>query len=137
MEMDMNKCPNCNKENTLQPYEALRKMRGFEVLGRGEQCTSCKEVVFPLADVQRQEQEVAAKLVERGIRDGKEFQFVRKVAEIKATDLADLLGVRAETVSRWERGEQPVPLTAAFTLGELYTRPRVVRKQLEAIGAHG
>ncbi len=133
----MNKCTNCKKENTLRPYEGPVKMRGVEVVGRGEQCTSCKDVVFPLADVQRQELQAATKIVERGIRDGKEFQFVRKMADLKATELAELLDVRPETVSRWERGETPIALAAAFALGELYSRPRVVRKQLEAIGARG
>lgn len=131
----MTKCPNCKQENTLQPYEAPAMLRGFEVLQHGQQCTNCKEVLVPIADLKRQEQQVAAKIVERGIRDGKEFQFVRKLADLKATELADLLDVRPETVSRWERGETPIAPAAAFALGELYSRPRVVRKQLEAIGA--
>lgn len=49
--------------------------------------------------------------------------------------VAELLGVRAEAVSRWARREVTVPLAIAFTLGELYLRPRVVRKQLEQLGA--
>ncbi len=131
----MNTCPNCKKQNTMQPYEAPVMMRGMEVLARGVQCSGCREVLIPMDDLQCQEKQAATKIVDRGIRDGKEFQFVRKVAELKAVEVAELLGVRAETVSRWERGEQPVPRAAAFTLGELFTRPRVVRERLEAIGA--
>jgi len=37
-------------------------------------------------------------------------------------------------VSRWERDEVEIPRPIAFTLGELFERPRVVRDRLEAFG---
>ena len=131
----MNKCPNCKKENPMRPFEGRVKLRGVEVTSRGLQCSNCREVLYPLAEVARQEKEAAAVIVSRGIRDGKEFQFVRKMADLKATELAELLDVQPKTISRWETGETPVDRAAAFALGELYDRPRVVRAKLEALAA--
>jgi len=76
-------------------------------------------------EVQRQEREIATGLVARGVRTAAEFRFVRKMAGFRANEIAELLGVRPETVSRWERGEAEIPRSATFALGELFDRPRV------------
>ena len=44
-----------------------------------------------------------------------------------------MLGVAAETVSRWEGRKLELPPLAAFALGELYERPEIVRETLEAL----
>lgn len=41
---------------------------------------------------------------------GGEIRFLRKVAEWSAKELAQRLGVRGETVSRWETGAEPIGL---------------------------
>jgi len=105
---------------------------GLEIEAAGRRCGSCGETIFEGDEVQRQEREIAAVLVARGVRTAAEFKFVRKVAGFRATEIAELLGVRPETVSRWERGEAEVPRSAAFALGELFDRPRVTREKLEA-----
>ena len=105
---------------------------GIPIIARGEKCSACGDVLYDDDEVGRQENMTAAALVARGIRNGTEFKFVRKVVGLKATEVAELLGVRPETVSRWERDEVEIPRSAAFTLGELYERPRVVRQRLEA-----
>ncbi len=128
----MNTCPNCKKENTLRPFVGPVNVRGVEVLGRGLRCSSCGEILFSASDLETQEKEVATLIVKRGIRTGDEFKLVRKVADLKATEVAELLDVRPETVSRWERGEVEIPRAVAFALGELHDRPRVIREKLEA-----
>jgi DNA-binding transcriptional regulator YiaG len=86
-------------------------------------------------EVGRQEQELAAALVERGVRTGPEFALVRKAAGFRAVEIAELFGVRPETVSRWEHGEGEIPRTAAFALGQLYAHPKLTRQSFEALGA--
>lgn len=126
------RCPSCKKSDTMRPWEGARKMMGVDVFTRGARCSSCGETLFDDASVERQEIDAATALVARGIRTAAEFRFVRKVAGLLANDLAELLGVRPETVSRWERGEGEIPRAAAFALGELFDRPKVTRQKLEA-----
>ena len=101
----------------------------------GEECSSCGETLFDDIEVRRQEKLIAAALVARGIRTGKDFKFVRKIAGFTAVEVAAMLDVRPETVSRWESGELDVPRLAAFALGELFEHPRIVRAKLEAFAS--
>lgn len=124
-------CPSCKKD-TMRPWTGMITRMGLEIEAAGRRCGSCGETIFEGDEVQRQEREIAAVLVARGVRTAAEFKFVRKVAGFRANEIAELLGVRPETVSRWERGEAEVPRSAAFALGELFDRPRVTREKLEA-----
>jgi len=60
------------------------------------------------------------------------FKFVRKKAGLRANEVAEMFGVRKETVSRWERDEVPIPRTAAYALGALFEHPKLTRQRLEA-----
>lgn len=88
--------------------------------------------MFDGAEVERQEHEIATALIARGVRTGPEFKLVRKVAGLRATEVAEMFGVRPETISRWERGEVEIPRTAAYALGELYEHPKITRQKLQA-----
>lgn len=123
------RCPSCKKDGAFLPWEGPLKLMGLEVLGRGMRCP-CGEILFSDGEVQRQERELASALVARGIRTAAEFKFVRKIAELRAVEVAEMLDVRPETVSRWERGETDIPRLAAFALGELFERPQAVRQRL-------
>src|SRR5215216_1018876 len=113
------RCYNCKNEK-WSAWEGPVKVGGISILGHGSKCSSCGELLFDDAEVERQERAAAATLVERGIRTAAAFRLVRKVAGFKAIEIAELLDVRPETVSRWERGEIDIPRAAAFALGELY-----------------
>jgi len=89
--------------------------------------------IYTLKEVEELQAAEAVEIVKRGIRTGLEFKLVRKMAGFKATEIASLLNVTAETVSRWESGASTLPLMAAFSLAELYERPVVVRRKLEAL----
>jgi DNA-binding transcriptional regulator YiaG len=126
------RCPNCKKTDTLKPWTGKTTRLGIEIDTRGERCTACGDTIVDYDEAGRQEQALAAGIIARGIRKGNEFALVRKAVGIKAIALAEMLDVRPETVSRWERGEVEIPRAVAFALGELYERPRVVRQKLEA-----
>lgn len=128
------RCPMCKKTDTMRPWEGPITRRGVQIDARGERCTSCGDTLFDYSEVGRQERLIASAFVARGVRTGSEFKFVRKIAGFKATEVAELVGVRPETVSRWERDEIELPRLAAFAVGELYDRPRVTRDKLEAFG---
>jgi putative zinc finger/helix-turn-helix YgiT family protein len=126
-------CPTCKKD-MLRPWKGMitRMRLDFEATGR--QCGSCGETILEGDEVQRQEREIATVLVARGVRTTAEFKFVRKMAGFRANEIAELLGVRPETVSRWERGEAEISRSAAFALSELFERPRV--SDLENLSPH-
>jgi len=90
--------------------------------------------LFDLKEVARHELAAATLLVARGVRTGSEFRFVRKLAGLRANELAEMLDVRPETVSRWERGDVEIPRAVAYALGEYYQHPRLTRQKLEAFG---
>jgi len=131
------RCPTCKKENTFRSWSGTITLSGVEIPTSGRRCSSCGEQLFDFEEVGRQERALAAAFVERGIRKGAEFALVRKVAGFKAVEIAELFGVRPETVSRWERGESEIPRTAAFALGELYRHPKLTRQSFEVLAASG
>jgi putative zinc finger/helix-turn-helix YgiT family protein len=116
----------------MRPWEGSVRILGVDIHARGKRCRSCSETLFDEAEVERQERAVADAIVERGIRTGPEFKLVRKLAGFRANEVAEMFGVRPETVSRWERDEVELPRTAAYALGELYEHPKVTRQKLEA-----
>lgn len=130
------RCPICKKENSLQPWEGSTRVMGIEVEGRGRRCRACREILIQLTERGRQERLAASRLVARGIRTGVEFKFVRTLAGLRATEVAEMFGVRKETVSRWERGEVEIPRTAAYALGALFEHPKRTRERFEALAAH-
>jgi putative zinc finger/helix-turn-helix YgiT family protein len=134
MEEDM-KCSTCRKDDTLQPWEGPITRMGVEITARGQRCSSCGEMLFDYEEAGRQDALIADALVARGVRTGAEFVFVRKSASLKAVEVAELFGVRPETVWRWEHGESEIPRTAAFALAELYRHPKLTRQSFEALAA--
>jgi putative zinc finger/helix-turn-helix YgiT family protein len=128
------RCPSCKNE-TFRSWEGEVEVMGVQVLGRGSSCTKCGEVLIDGADLKQNERRAASVLAERGIRTGKEFKFVRKVAGLQANELAKLIDVRPETVSRWERDEVEIPRMAVFILSQFLEHPHVTKKKLEALSA--
>lgn len=126
------KCPSC-KSNTMREWEGAMTRMGVELKARGLRCPSCGEQIFDLAEMERQDALIADALVARGVRTGPEFVFVRKSAELKATEVAELFGVRPETVWRWEHDQTEIPRTVAFALGQLYKHPKLTRASFEAM----
>lgn len=126
------RCPACKKEGTLCPWKGMTPVMGLEIEAHGQRCKACGEILTPIAELERQGQLAAEQLVARGIRTGDEFRFVRKHAGLRANEVAEMFGVRKETVSRWERGEVEIPRTAAFALGQLFAHPKLTRQRLEA-----
>ncbi|MBA3841197.1 MAG: helix-turn-helix domain-containing protein [Actinobacteria bacterium] len=92
------------------------------------------ETVYTLDEADQILRQDATECVERGIRTGGEFKLVRKFAELSQGELAGLLGVTLESVSRWETGKHEIPRAVAYALGELLRHPKAVRRQLEAAG---
>jgi putative zinc finger/helix-turn-helix YgiT family protein len=131
------RCPECHKETKRRPWKGEVTLMGVAVQARGDQCPACEGLLFDASELERVDRVAAAAVVRRGVQTSKEFRFVRKTAGLRAVDVADLLGVRPETVSRWERGEVEIPRAIAFVLGELFEHPKAAKEKLETLAAVG
>ena len=71
-------------------------------------CESCGESYFEDDDVASFDLRVAVKLAESGIAAAEALKFMRKVTGLNGKEFAELLEVRPETVSRWEKDKRPI-----------------------------
>ena len=112
-------CAACGKGTVrLGRTNMKRSIAGhiFAATVQARTCTHCGEVFFEDADVERVDLAVASALVASGIASGAAFKFVRKVVGIRAAELARLLSVTPETVSRWETDKVPIDYGAKALL---------------------
>lgn len=98
------------------------------------------EETVSLAEMQRAELEMAAVLADAGPITGESFAWMRKALGLQSKQLAHLLDVRAETITRWETSVVPVDRAAWLTLGELVLersgRPRDLKQRMERLAAN-
>jgi putative zinc finger/helix-turn-helix YgiT family protein len=118
----MKRCTKCGKSELvkgLQPIEVGVGATVFEDETPGWRCRSCGEVYYQGNALARSEWLAATWLVAKGFETGAELRFLRKVAGLRATDLAKLLGVSAETVSHWETGKHPIDVATRNAVADL------------------
>jgi putative zinc finger/helix-turn-helix YgiT family protein len=124
------RCPNCGaaglKSQTLQ---RRRHVAGHVFTAKlpARVCAACGVSYFDDRVVAEFDALVAAELVEAGITTPQALQFIRKVTGLQGKEFAELLGVRPETVSRWEQGKRPIDrATYAVVRQLLHERARGV-----------
>lgn len=126
------RCPNC-KSTDLAPWQGEVNLAGVSVTSQGDRCTNCGEVLLAPEAIRNQEQLAARAIAERGIRSGHELKYVRKAAGFTAREVAALIGVTPESMSRWERGSVPIPRYAAFIVAELLRDREHTERHLRAL----
>lgn len=117
------KCPTCGKVGTLGEGTTEESCtvgpRTFVATLPAVVCGNCNEAIFSTPTLQAFETAVARALVDAGASDGAALRRVRKVAGLAGVELARLLGVAPETVSRWENGVQSADRAAVALIGAL------------------
>lgn len=118
------RCYKC-KADKLMPVEVPEhvEVAGHKFTGQvaGHKCAKCGEVLIDGPALERFELLAAAKLAEAGEASGEAFKFMRKSVGLRGADLAALLDVAGETVSRWETGALPVERRALALLDAIVT----------------
>lgn len=123
----MKTCANC-KSNQLRPIEESVEIHvpgdkdGLHVIVdgvRATRCEACGEVYTDGPDLGRAEVLAAFEAVRAGLRDGPTLNWARRALGLRATDLADLLDVAPETVSRWENGHRSADRSVWNTMADL------------------
>jgi putative zinc finger/helix-turn-helix YgiT family protein len=104
----MRKCSACGK-SALRTGKHTHALRAAGVQFRAALpalvCGSCGEAVVEDDTVERFELMAARELARMGIANGDAFRFMRKALGMTGAELARVLAVTPETVSRWETGK--------------------------------
>lgn len=110
----------------------------FVVRAPAHTCKECR-AVFMAGDVlERIDLEVATVLAMKGPLQGETLRFMRKALGLRGFELASLLDITGETLSRWEHEQRPVDPMAWVLVGSLVLehagRPPVTLRRLLAVG---
>lgn len=103
-------------------------------------CDACGETTIAGDDLARAEHAVTRALVSAGSTHPHALRWLRKGAGLRAVDLAALLGVAPETVSRWENGARTIDRAALAVLAGLaldaIEGATTTRDRLRDLGSH-
>jgi putative zinc finger/helix-turn-helix YgiT family protein len=95
----------------------------FSATVTGLVCEACGESLTDIRDGERFDLAIADILAEAA-PTGDSFRFLRKVAGLRARDVASMLGVTGDTVSRWENDRHAVDRAAFFVLAQIVREKR-------------
>ena len=120
MTKDQKKCADCDGRSspTRQQQLVIVAGRRFVVTLPAQSCRSCGVRVDP-ASRERMEIEIACELAREGPAVGETFRFMRRALRMRALDVAELLGITPETISRWENEQRSVDRAAWIALGSI------------------
>jgi putative zinc finger/helix-turn-helix YgiT family protein len=82
-------------------------------------CENCGEVYLDGASLERAELTAAKMICDAGEVSGVSLRFMRKALGLQAQELAELLAVSVETMSKWERGHRGVDTHAWLVVAAL------------------
>jgi DNA-binding transcriptional regulator YiaG len=130
------KCRACEGNMAAADLPTERLVAGHTFRGkvRGLKCRSCGAGEVDGGALRAFEVSVALALTSAP-PTGAAVKWVRKALGYTGTQLAALLGVRSETVSRWERDERAVDHAAWALLGLLAVDQRRTEAALRSTGA--
>ena len=140
MTTKVRKCPTCGK-GRLRNGESVEEYEfgsvTFKVTVPASVCSACGEALVAGPDLQRAELAVAAKVAALGLVSAETFRFMRAAVGLKGLELARLLQVTPESLSRWENGKREVDRSAWILLADLVidhvAGTRCRRERLEAM----
>ncbi len=104
----MKKCIQCGSAELRQietEDELTVAGRTFTRTVPAQRCEKCGEVYYRGDDLGSVELDVARELARKGPATGETLRFMRTALGLPSGELAALLGVTPETVSRWEHGK--------------------------------
>jgi putative zinc finger/helix-turn-helix YgiT family protein len=122
----MKKCIECGGETLPvknKPY--MYDECGLEVVLYGItqfKCMQCRETYVSLPNVEALHRAIGGAVCSKrkALLTPDEIKFLRKDLHLKSKELAGVLGVRPETVSRWETGKEAIGETQDRLLRSIY-----------------
>ena len=116
-----NRCHNDDDVLVKGSYSYRQEVSGrtFTATLPARVCPTCGEKLVAYEDLHPVNMAVAKALAREGPIDGPSFRFMRTTLRMKAIDLAKLLDVTPETISKWENNKTPVLRSAWLVLTEM------------------
>lgn len=107
--------------------ELLQKVGGRKFTGvvPCRRCATCGERYVDAAHALAFEADVVTYLALHGLASGETLRLMRKSLGLTAQQLAELLRVAPETISRWEHGKRNVDLSAWAMVASLLAEKRL------------
>lgn len=117
----MQTCPKCGGRisSTWKDRTETVARCTFSVRMSAFACRRCRETFVFGPMLERGDLEIACAVAMRGAPAGDGFRFMRHVMRLRAGELAALLTVTPETVSRWENGQRAVDPIAWVAVGSI------------------
>jgi putative zinc finger/helix-turn-helix YgiT family protein len=117
----MKRCLACKGRLQKRLVEETLEVGGHRFVASlpGRVCADCGESYLDAKTLERFELTVAVYLALAGETTGEVFKFIRKAVGMKATELADLLEVAPETISRWETDGRAVDRGAFVLIADM------------------
>ena len=127
MDKWLTKCVQCGSDKLRETRSTeTRTVGGVEFTAELDalKCGKCGETYVEDKSLEKMELAIAAELGRLGVLKGEAFKFMRKAVGLRGIDLAELLDVTGDTVSRWERETVPIDHAAFAVLGALASEAR-------------
>lgn len=119
----LNKCVECQCTEGLTDTRTsrTRTIAGltFQAELSTQTCPNCGTNYYGASVVEAFEMGIAVWLAEHGINDGEAMRVMRSAMHLKGVELATLLDVTPETISRWEKEHRPPDRLAVATLAAM------------------
>ena len=121
MKEEKQKCVSCGENSMRKGEITLTREVGehvFSATVTGLICGACGETI---ADVEAGERFdlAVAEILSEALPTADSFRFLRRVIGLRARDLARMLGITGDTISRWENGKHAIDRAAFFVLGKV------------------
>ncbi len=117
------KCPHCATAGRFDDamLEASREVSNHRFVATlpARICSACGQSIYEADAEQRFALAIARCIADSGLSTGDAFRFMRRAVGMRATELADLLDLAPETISRWETGKRGVDRGALAVVGNL------------------
>ena len=106
------KCFSCNKKmvSKVESYHYTEcGLDNVHIKTDVYRCDKCKEIIADIPKMDQLNDVVGIAVVSKdGLLNGEEIKFLRKQVHLKATELAAIIGVTKQTVSRWENNKETI-----------------------------
>lgn len=121
MRTTLEKCPDCGGKLVEAKHGHTSRIAGhtFTATLPVDRCETGGHWFVADRDLAAYEAAVASRLVEGNVTRPDALRFLRGVLGLKGAELADLLHLRRETISRWEQGKRPIDGTVYAVLRQM------------------